>query len=301
VVGFPCENGRFFDVNSFDAFAQVVGFLMLKWSVFQLTKTIQEGTSRKYAFWMGLLIFAALSVLFWWADSLYGAFFTRLFKEFFKTLTSGDVNIFRVLLWAYLILGMLLYAGTQSQDEQLFVDNAQFFTRWFSFPYTALVSVILMIPLGFFMAIRTHCVFDPGDCLGPDGFLVWINSGHGFWALMLISVVVFMVVAWLGHVTLFTERLDRLAYLLLNLLIFSFVMFLLVIASVSVNQYTFGITATRHIWYARGAVFWILIMFGMYIGYQYLEREFDFPYMALRVTTGMVAAFVTVGVVIAAV
>lgn len=45
---FQCESGWFFVVNFNLDFAEVVGFSLLKWSVFQLTKTFVDSVEPSY-------------------------------------------------------------------------------------------------------------------------------------------------------------------------------------------------------------------------------------------------------------
>ena len=196
------------------------------------------------------------------------------------------------LLWSYVTLGVLLYAAAQSQDERLIADDPQVFRRWFNYTGSSMVYASVLVPLISYSTFRAACAIQPAMCLDSKGFPAGINPDIGFWGLALGAGLVFLGTNWLERVTAFADQTDRRVHLALLGLIFLFTVVVLWNAGWGVSTTTLGFTAPRHVLYARGALVWLATMFGMFIAYAAIQRERDYPYAALIVTTVMVALFV---------
>lgn len=197
-----------------------------------------------------------------------------------------------VLFWSYLILGIFIYAGTQSRNEQLVADDPRVFRRWFNFTGSTLILGAMLVPLLTYTTFRLACAFTPIMCLDAAGFPAGLYRPYGFWQLAFGAGIVLLLICWMGYATVFDRRADRRIHTFLNLVLFGNVLVILWNAGIGVSLHTFAVHATRHIWYARGGLVWLGAMLGMFIVYEDVESERDFPFAALLVTTFMVILFI---------
>jgi hypothetical protein len=263
-------------------------------------RPVEVVRSAWYGNCISVLIFAALFGLFWWVDLIFRQFHIDVINLIFPP-GEDKVHLFHIIIWGYLILGVFLYSARRSEDKHLSVDDEPvFFRRWFTLGRSFQIFVAPMFPLITFTVLHIFYFINPlgfSDSYLKDGFPSLMEP-NAFWAFTVASALIFLLVGWLNHVTVFNGKRDRLVHTILNCILFILVSFLVGAAIMCVSIYTIGIHADRQVWYARGGVGWLWLMFGMFVYHEFRNRERNYPYAALRVTTVLIGAYCFLGAIV---
>ncbi len=203
-----------------------------------------------------------------------------------------------ILFWSYLMAGVLLYAGTQSDDRRLRSDIGPITDRLLLFSRTSLALISMIVPLGFFMLIQISFSWGGDYFVNAEGIPPDFYLRFGFPWLAVAATLSLILVYVFGAITKYPQDWQRWTHLGLNTIIYLFEIFVLgaALARLPLDPYWMSRGETRV--YAQGFLIWlgglftIFILLDFVIMIAYLvpwQRDRKFPFAALVWTTLLAA------------
>ncbi len=231
-----------------------------------------------------LLIFFTL--LLGSGDLVFGA---RI-NDFFNQIDLGSIpeyilRLLIIILIAYLLTAIFLYAGLKSEDRQLLREGEPLIKRWLGFIEAAIVLGLVSLMFLIFVIIQLRYFFGGEVNIGVEGYTYSEYARSGFTQLIIVACGSLLMILGLGRLTRRETIWQRRAYSGLSVWLALLVMVILVSAyqrlMLAIDWHGFS----RLRVFPRVFLVWVGILFAAIIVLEVVSRERHF------VLAGMLSCF----------
>lgn len=203
-----------------------------------------------------------------------------------------------ILLWSYLIIGVLLHAGTRSNNPGLRSYRGPIANRLLLFSRSSLALISMIVPLLFFMLIQIGYSWGGESFVSGEGIPSDAYLRNGFPWLAVAASLSFCLVYVFGAITQYPQDWHRWTHLGINTLIYGLEIFILGAALARLPLDPYWISRGEARVYAQGFLIWLGGLFTILILLDFVIRivnlvpwwrDREFPFAALMWTTLLAA------------
>lgn len=303
--------GRWFQYGLIDYFGSFFKLIFSMFSrqwifLFQARKQrlIHNDIQKKFpivALLRGLLI--ALPVVACFASLLASAdvVFNQKIADFFDLFEAGKIfeyiaRLILILIYAYLLMGAVLHAASQSRDEKLAGESGPVIKPFFGFTEASVVIGSVAILFLLFVIVQFQYFFGGQTNIGVAGYTYSEYARSGFNELVLVAFFSLLFIMGLSTITKRENETQRKAYSWLSVAIVLEVLVILTSAyqrlSLAIDWHGFS----RLRLYPSVFLIWVGILFVAIVFLEIFRKENYFALAFVLASLGFAVTLTTVNV-----
>ena len=239
----------------------------------------------------GLLIAIPVVVFFAVLLAAGDIVFKQEISNFFDRFDLGRIpeyiaRLIVILFWAYVLLGVYLYAALKSTDEKLLGEDKPIINRFLGFTEAAIVLGSVVILFFLFVIVQFRYFFGGEVNIGVEGFTYSEYARSGFSELIAVAFFSLLMILGLGTVTKRESDRQKRIYSGLSVGIVVLVIVILVSAyqrlMLAIDWHGFS----RLRLYPRVFLIWVGMLFVAVIVLEIMRRERHFALAAMLASLG---------------
>ncbi len=232
-------------------------------------------------------VVALFTALLTAADAVFNQKVLDLFHLFdLNRMGEYTLRLFLILVWAYLLAGVFLFAAKHSQDEKLVGEEKPLIKPFVGFTETGIVLGSVTILFLLFVIVQFRYFFGGNANIGVEGFTYSQYARRGFNELIIVALISLLLVLGLGTVTKRENSAQRWMFSGLSASIVAFVLVILVSAfqRISLANDWHGYSRLRL--YPQIFLVWLGLLFIAVVALEIFRKERYFALAALLASFG---------------
>ncbi len=241
-----------------------------------------------------LMVFASLLAS---ADAIFSQELDAVLKYFeIQNLPEYIFRLAYILAGAYVLVGVILHASTQSKDEKLVGQDRPLMTPFLGFTEAAIVLGSVTVLFTAFVAIQFRYFFGGQANITAAGFTYSEYARRGFGELVVVAFFSLLLILVLGSITRREGLAQRRSFSGLSVAIVVLVIVMLVSAYQRLILYESAYGFSRLRTYTHAALIWMGFLLGTVVVLEMLHAERLFAAVALIASLGFAVSLAMLNV-----
>jgi hypothetical protein len=208
-------------------------------------------------------------------------------------------NIFRgilILVYAYLLAGILMHSALKSRDENILNNNRQLIKPFLGFTESTVIFGSVSVLFLLFVIVQFQYFFGGETNIGVSGYTYSQYARRGFNELVTVAFFSLVLILGLSSLTLRENEIQKRTYSILSVILVALVVVILASAyqriSLAIDWHGFS----RLRLYPRFFLIWLGLLLAVVATLEFLRKERHFAFAAVLASIGFVVTLILVNV-----